>query len=216
MQHRVTARIATGLLIAALAPAVYGQSARSGGSSPGSSTAQQVIAQMQQVAQERTQAQAEASKAKLDLAAAQDELKKLKAEYVARKAEAISSEQLVRAQREAQQASADLERVRGNVNELTRQLRESALQLRESETERAILKSDLAAGTRTQATCTRDNAELSALTLDILSRYEKHFGHTEPFFKIGQVRAHNLADEYRSKVDDLKAPSAASAEPNAH
>jgi chromosome segregation ATPase len=201
------ARVIGGVLIAALASSAVGQSARSGGSSSGGgSTAQQVIAQMQQVARERTEAQTEAAKAKQDLASAQDELKKLHAELDALKSRSVDADQLARAQREAQQATADLERVRNTVSELNRQLHDTALQLRDSETAHATLKSTLAAEVRVHETCVRDNAELGALTVDTLSRYEKRAGSGEPFFKLAQARAQNLVDEYRAKVEDLKAP----------
>ncbi len=179
------------------------QSARSGG---GSSTAQQVIAQMQQVARERDQAQAEASKLKQDLKSGQDQIAQLKAELEALKARSVDAGELARAQREAQQSSADLERVRGNVADLTKQLRETALQLRDSENLRASQNVRLASETRLHETCVKDNAELSALSLDALARYERAAGSKEPFLRISRVRAQNLADEYRAKVEDLKAP----------
>jgi len=205
VSERSLVRISTAIAMALLAPAVFGQAVRSGGSS-GGSTAQQVIAQMQQVAAERTAAQAEAAKAKQDLSAAQDELKKLRAELEALKARSADSELLARAQREAQQVTADLERARGNANELNRQLRDTAVQLRDSEAARASLKSTLSAEVRAHETCVRDNNELSVLTLDALARYEKKAGSGEPFFKISRVRAQNLADEYKGRVEDLKAP----------
>jgi len=200
-------RVVGGVLLVALAGAAVGQTARSGGgSNGGGSTAQQVIAQMQQVARERTEAQADAAKAKQDLASAQDELKKLRAELESVKARAADPEQLARAQREAQQATADLERVRNNVNELNRQLHDAAVRLRDSENAGATLKSTLASEVRVHDTCVRDNAELGALAVDTLARYEQRAGSHEPFFKISQIRAQNLVDEYRSKVEDLKAP----------
>jgi len=205
VRYRLLVRITTALLITVCAPTVYGQSTRASGSA-GGTTAQQVIAQMQQVASERAAAQADAAKAKQDLSAAQDQLKKLQAELEAVKSRSADADQLTRVQREAQQAAADLERSRSSVNELTRQLREATTQLRDVESARSALNATLSAEVRTHETCVRDNAELSALALDTLTRYEKRAGSGEPFFKIGRTRAQNLVDEYRAKVTDLKAP----------
>ena len=205
MRYRSFICGAVGLAVITLAPIASAQTTRSGGSSGGSAT-QQIISQMQQVASERAAAQAEAAKAKQDLAAAQDAMKALKAELEALRARSVDADQLARTQREAQQATADLERVRGNVNELNRQLHDTAVQLRDSEAARSTLKSTLSAEVRTHETCVRDNAELSELALDTLTRYEKRAGAHEPFFKIGHTRVQNLVDEYRAKIEDLKAP----------
>jgi chromosome segregation ATPase len=205
VRYRLLVRITTALLITVCAPTVYGQSTRTNGTG-GGTTAQQVIAQMQQVASERAAAQADAAKAKQDLSTAQDQLKKLQAELDALKSRSADADQLARVQREAQQATADLERSRSSVSELTRQLREATTQLRDVESARSALNATLSAEVRTHETCVRDNAELSSLALDTLTRYEKRAGSGEPFFKISRTRAQNLVDEYRAKVTDLKAP----------
>lgn len=205
VQHRLLTGLLGTAILATLGSTAAAQSARSGGATP-PSAAQQVIAQMQQVGRERDQAQADAAKAKQDLTAAQDELKKLKAELEAVKAKAADPADLARAQREAQAANADLERVRGNVNELNRQLHDTAVQLRDSENGRNSLKGTLSTEVRTHEACVRDNAELSSLALDALKHYEQRNGSGEPFFRISQTRVQNLVDEYRAKIDDLKAP----------
>jgi chromosome segregation ATPase len=205
VQHRALLTISLGLIAGFAAISSDAQTARSGGNSAGSSTAQQVIAQMQQVAKERADAQADAAKAKQDLTLAQQEAQKLKAELEALRSHSVNSELLTRAQRESQQASGDLEKVRGTVNELTKQLHDATVQLRDSEAARLKLRSAASDQLRAHATCAQENAELASLTLDTLSRYERKFGRGEPLLGIGRARAQNLVDEYRSRVEDLRA-----------
>jgi chromosome segregation ATPase len=166
--------------------------------------------QLQQATGEKTALQAENNKLKQDV----EQLRKdLSAATAARtsaenKAKALQLN-ASRGDQSDKQAQEQLERTRGQLQELVAKFRETAQALREIETDRATVKTQLAAQQRDFKTCVDRNAGLYNLNTEILDRME-HRGfwsgvaEREPFTRIKRAQLENLIDDYRYRAEELK------------
>jgi chromosome segregation ATPase len=185
------------------APAVA-QTARSG------NTDARVMQQLQQITGEKTALQAENTELKRqveqlrkDLATASSA--KSLAENKAKALQANAS----RGEQSDKQAEEQLERTRGQLQELVTKFRETAQTLRDVETDRATVKTELAAQQRDFKTCVDRNAGLYNLNTEILDRMEKRgfwssVTEREPFTRIKRTQLENLIDDYRYRAEELK------------
>jgi len=186
-----------------VAPLSSAQTQRSGGDS------QRAAQQLAQLASERTAAQAEAAKAKQSAADLTKQLAQMTADRDALKARVANT---AAAQNSKERAlTEELEQTKTKLSELVVKFRETATSLRDVERNRNEIRSELGTLTRVYQTCVEHNVELSGLTREALDRYVRAGGlsRAEPFTRISRTRAENLADEYRARLEDLKASRAA-------
>lgn len=217
---RTVARPVVNTFVAALAllassPLVHAQTARSSG---GSST-QQAIRQVQQLASERTALQAENEQLKAQLADLRQKLAAAESQAKALRGRTPAADAALA---QARAASADLEaevvRRKEREGQLVAEFRKTVETLRTVEGDRTSLQQRTAALGREHEACLRNNAELTSIALDVLSRYENSgFGHalgrSEPFTRLARTRLENYVDENRGRVEELRsAPNAAAGE----
>jgi chromosome segregation ATPase len=169
-----------------------------------------VMQQLQQVTGEKTALQAENAKLKQELEQMRKDLgmatsAKTAAEGKAKALQANAG----RGEQSGKQAEEQLERTRSQMQELVTKFRETAQTLRDVETDRAAVKTQLAAQQRDFKTCVDRSAGLYNLNTEILDRME-HRGfwsgvaEREPFTKLKRVQLENLIDDYRYRAAELK------------
>ncbi len=186
------------------------QTQRSGGD------AQRAVQQLQQIASERAAAQAEATKAKQAAADLTKQVAQLTAERDALKARVASTQ----AGRDAREHGLqdELDQTKVKLAELLKKFRETATTLRDVESSRTQAREELARSAKSEQSCAEHNVELANLAEAVLKRYSDSGGwhrvaRSEPFTRLSQTRVENLADEYRARVQELKAPKPAAAPP---
>lgn len=184
--------------------ALQAQTQRSGGD------AQKFMQQYQQLAGEKAALQVQVEKMKKDLDAAKADLAGMTKERDALKAHVGGSSAAV-AQLTASKNSAEksLEIYKQRTEELVGRFRETATNLKDIEAERNRLHKQLDERNATFDKCAVDNLSLYEINADLLKRYE-HVGlftkvsASEPFTRITRTRIENLADEYRSRAEELR------------
>jgi len=197
-------RIAISCVVLMVALSVHAQTERSGNADA------RVMQQLQQVTGEKTALQAENAKLKQELEQLRKDLgmaasAKTAAEGKAKALQASAG----RGEQSGKQAQEQLERTRGQMQELVIKFRETAQTLRDVETDRAAVKTQLAAQQRDFKTCVDRNAGLYKLNTEILDRME-HRGfwsgvaEREPFTRLKRVELENLIDDYRYRAAELK------------
>ena len=187
------------------APAgLHAQTQRSGGD------AQKFMQQYQQLAAEKASLQAQVEKMKKDLDGAKADLAGITKERDALKAHAGGSAAAL-AQLTASKSSAEksLEVNKQRTEELVGRFRETAMNLKDVEAERNKLRKQLDERNAAFDKCAVDNSSLYEITTDLLKRYEQvglftKVSASEPFTRITRTRIENLADEYRSRAEELR------------
>lgn len=169
-----------------------------------------VAQQLQQLTSERSALQAENTKLKQELEQVKAQLQKTGAtsktlESRNRALEASAG----RGTAASQQAEEQLERTRAQMQELVTKFRETAQTLRDVETERGMVKGQLATKEREFKTCVDRNAALYNLNVEVLDRMENrgfwsNVAEREPFTRIKRVELENLIDDYKYRADELR------------
>lgn len=196
---------AVGMLMAG--STVQAQTERSGNADA------RIMQQMQQLTSERVSLQTENSKLKQEIEQLKKDLKAAGAERTVaeNRAKALAAN-ATRGEASAKQAEEQAERNKEQLQELVTKFRETANTLRDVETDRATIKSQLAAQEREHKTCVDRNAALYNLNSEVLDRME-HRGfwsgvaEREPFTKLKRVQLENLIDDYKYRADELKLES---------
>jgi chromosome segregation ATPase len=208
MRHLLTVSIA--ILYVSGSAVLRAQVPRSGGGE-----SQQMMQQYQQLAAERTQLKAQVAQLQKDLDASKAELASMKKARDALNAQFTGTSAAVTKAKAAQSsAEQTLEQFKQRTNELVNRFRDMAQTLKQTEVERAGLQKELSARNSAFDTCAQNNVELSAISTEVLDRYE-HVGMftrisaSEPFTKITRARIDNLVDDYRARAEELKVKKAA-------
>ena len=175
----------------------------------GSDAATRLMQQMQQLSTEKSALKSENDQLKKQVEQLQGELKQAKAarDEVQAKARNLQAS----AQRSASDAQTQeqLEKTRGQMQELIGKFRETAQSLRDVETDRALVKTQLAQREREYKTCVDRNVDFYNLNGEILGKLEDRgflssFTSVEPFTRIARTRLDNLIEDYRYRADELK------------
>ena len=183
---------------------LHAQTQRSGGD------AQKFMQQYQQLAGEKAALQAQVEKMKKDLDGAKAELAAMTKERDALKAHAGGSAAAL-AQLTASKDSAEksLEVNKQRTEELVGRFREMAASLKDVEADRNRFHKQLDERNAAFDKCAVDNVSLYEINSDLLKRYEQvglftRASASEPFTRITRTRIENLADEYRSRAEELR------------
>jgi chromosome segregation ATPase len=187
------------------APAgLQAQTQRSGGD------AQKFMQQYQQLAGEKAALQAQVEKMKKDLDGAKADLAGMTKERDALKAHSGGSAAVL-AQLTASKNSAEksLEVNKQRTEELVGRFRETATNLKDIEADRNRLHKQLDERNAAFDKCAVDNISLYEINTDLLKRYERvglftKASASEPFTRITRTRIENMADEYRSRAEELR------------
>jgi chromosome segregation ATPase len=201
-RHRIQIAFCAAMLGASTS--VYPQAQRSGGE------AQKFMQQYQQLAGEKTALQTQVGQLQKDLDAQKSELAAVKKERDALKEHAgvpAAAVTQLTASRDAAEKS--LEQNKQRMTELVGRFREMAATLKDVETDRAKLRKDLDERNSAFDKCAVDNEQLYEINGEILNRYE-HVGlftkvnASDPFIRTTRTRLENLADEYRTRAEELR------------
>lgn len=197
-------RAASILLACSLACVAQAQVQRSGNADA------RVAQQLQQLSSEKSALQSENNKLKQELEQAKAQLQKY---TVVTKDLETRNKALIAAAGKgstaSQQLEEQLERSKAQNQELVGKFRETVQTLRDIESERATLKSQMAAKERDYKVCVDRNVELYQVNDEILDRMEdrgfwSQLTEREPFTRIQRTRLENLIDEYRYRADELR------------
>lgn len=198
--------VAVGTLMVGFA--AHAQTERSGNADA------RVMQQMQQLTSERASLQTENSKLKQDLEQLKKDLKAAGADRTVaeNRAKALAAN-ATRGEASTKQAEEQLERNKEQLQELITKFRETANTLRDVESDRATIKSQLAAKEREFKTCVDRNAGLYNLNTEVLDRMENRgfwsgVAEREPFTKLKRVQLENLIGDYKYRADELKLEAA--------
>ncbi len=172
--------------------------------------AQKFMQQYQQVAAEKTALQTQVAQLKKDLDIAKSDAAAMKKERdIAKVRTGISPGAVAQATSARDSAVRELEQVKQSRTELVNRFRETANNLKEVEADRLKLRKDLMERDTAFDTCTENNMQLYEISGEVLDRYE-HVGlftkvsAAEPFTKLTRTRLENLADQYRTRAQELR------------
>jgi len=188
-----------------LSATAHAQTERSG------SADARVMQQVQQLSAERAQLKGDNDRLKKELDAAKQQLTKLQSEQAGLKQKAdAAAVALQRSAASGDTATSELEKTRAQMQELIAKFRETAQSLREVETDRSQSRGELSAKQRELTVCIDRNAEMYSLTSEVLDRLAKRgsfsaFADHEPFTQLSRTRLDNLIEDYRYRVDELRA-----------
>ncbi|HKE93719.1 MAG TPA: hypothetical protein VKB34_05395 [Povalibacter sp.] len=195
---------AIGALALIVAPLALAQTQRTGNADA------RVMQQLQQVTSERAALQAENAKLKQDL----EQLRKDLGQATAARASLESRNKALtananRGDATSKQTEEQLEHTRSQMQELIAKFRQTAQTLKDVDTERATVRSQLAAQQRDYKTCVDRSAALYNLNTEILDRMDgrgfwSSVAEHEPFTKIKRVELDNLIEDYRYRADELR------------
>jgi chromosome segregation ATPase len=197
-------------LIAAFAIGIAATTAGAQTARPAGNASAQAMQQMQQLASERTQLQAENGKLKQELDDAKKKLKSLQSDKdsLSRKTQG-SETALARLTASNETLNQNLTQQRTRMEELVAKFRETLTTLRDTETDRADVKSQLAARDRELHSCVDKNLALYQVNVEVLDKLEHQgfwssLAKNEPFTRLKRTQIENLIDEYRGKADDQR------------
>ena len=207
-------RIALSLVLLCAALSAAAQTTRQGsdGLARLQAVVQQLTSERAALQADKTKLEARVSELETQLAAAQQEQTSLTGE-------------LARTQASERQATANgdalsnrLEDARTRMQELVARFRETATNLQRTEQARGELKQQLAASTQQLDVCSKRNVELYQVGNEVLDRYESKglwtvLRQKEPFTQLKRAQIENLAEDYRTRMDDARysAPGSAAA-----
>lgn len=185
--------------------------------SGGGGVSQQLYQDYQQAVSERTQLRADNAKLKSDLAAAQKQLAAVKQQLAsARSGTANDQAALAAAQAEQAATAKNLATLKGQADELIARFRETISQLQGVETDRTLLRQQLAQSKATFDQCAVANDQLYQVDDEVLNRYMhqgafSYLARAEPFTRIERTRIDNLVLQYRQRAEALRVQGAAPA-----
>jgi chromosome segregation ATPase len=203
-QHWKVLGLLGAMACSGLPAGLHAQTQRSGGD------AQKFMQQYQQLAGEKAALQAQVEKMKKDLDGAKADLAGMTKERDALKAHAGGSAAVL-AQLTASKNAAEknLEVSKQRTEELVGRFREMASSLKDVEADRNRFHKQLDERNAAFDKCAVDNLSLYEINSDLLKRYEQvglftRASASEPFTRITRTRIENLADEYRSRAEELR------------
>ncbi len=178
--------------------------------SGGGSASAKIMQQYQQLAAERTSLQAQIAQLQKDQESTKAELTAVKKERDALKAGAGGASAAA-AQAKAAKATAEqtLAQSKQRTDELVARFRETAQNLKEVETDRTVVRKELAERNAAFDRCAENNLQLYEISREVLDRYEHvgfftKAGAAEPFTGIKRNQIDNLVDDYRQRAEELR------------